>query len=97
MPGVHHTLTPSPEEDIYTKDEVMEIIKKGMIDQDKMYDKMHQTMDTLLSSPQQHCLDKQNNGGAAAETRIYWMDYLEEAILIYHRFYPFLAMVYRCF
>ncbi|KAF3582786.1 hypothetical protein DY000_02033225 [Brassica cretica] len=48
MPGVHHTLTPSPEEDIYTKDDVMGIIKKGKTDQDKMYDKMHQTMDILF-------------------------------------------------
>ena len=48
MHGVHHTLTPSPEEDIYTKDEVMGIIKKGITDQDKMYDKMHQTMDKLF-------------------------------------------------
>ena len=50
MPGVHPTtpLIPSPEEDKYTKDEVMEIMQKVMTDQDMMYDKIHQTMDRLF-------------------------------------------------
>ncbi|WZZ59947.1 hypothetical protein YC2023_060054 [Brassica napus] len=48
MPGIHLIPTPSPEEYKYTRDEVMEIMKKSMSNQDKMYEKMQQTMDILF-------------------------------------------------
>ena len=39
---------PTPDDDRYIRDEVMEIMKKAMSNQDKMYDKMQQTMDKLF-------------------------------------------------
>lgn len=48
MPGINPIPTPSPEDDRYTRDGVMDIMDKAMFDQEKMYNKMQQTMDRLL-------------------------------------------------
>lgn len=44
MPRISPTPTPSPEEDRYTRNEVMEIMKKAMVDHDKIMHLMNQTM-----------------------------------------------------
>lgn len=48
MTRIHSTSILLPEDDKYTRDEVMEIIKKATTDQDKMFHQMNQTMDILF-------------------------------------------------